>query len=374
MYCQQCGHKNIDSAVFCTACGTKLATSIPATPTPAPSPAPEPIAPRMVEPPPLPPSHAHVGGDHSATSHTVSTSRQGEYAGFWRRAGALVIDTVICMVVAGVIGFVLGATGAIKENSSEALVNVLAFFGQWIYFAVMESSSRQATLGKMALGIKVVDLHGDRISFARATGRYWGKIASGVLLGIGYLMAAFTKNRQALHDMMASCLVVTKETTPTAVAKMPPAQPMGTLALVLLVLVCAGVPILGILAAVAIPAYQDYTAKAQAAEAYVLLGNLKNPVVELANARGSIADACEISQYPSAVTSGKYVDSIFMVMPNGRFGDTCALVATYRSDGLNSKVAGKQVVLTLDARTGVWNCSTTLPRAVRSRACDAGNG
>jgi len=81
----------------------------------------------------------------------------------------------------------------------------------WLYFAIMESSSTQGTLGKMALGIKVTNLSGDRISFGRATGRHFGKIISTFIFLIGYLMVAFTSRKQALHDMMAGCLVVTRK-------------------------------------------------------------------------------------------------------------------------------------------------------------------
>ena len=79
-----------------------------------------------------------------------------------------------------------------------------------IYFAFMESSARQATLGKQALGIIVTDLNGNRIYFGKATARYFGKFISGLILGIGYIMAGFTEKKQALHDMMARCLVVKK--------------------------------------------------------------------------------------------------------------------------------------------------------------------
>ncbi len=82
----------------------------------------------------------------------------------------------------------------------------------WPYNALMESSSKQATLGKMALGIVVVDLSGKRISFARATGRFFSKffVSSILIIGIGYLFAAFTKKKQALHDLIAGTLVVNR--------------------------------------------------------------------------------------------------------------------------------------------------------------------
>jgi len=80
----------------------------------------------------------------------------------------------------------------------------------WLYFAMMESSVYQATLGKMALGLQVTDRQGNRIGFARASGRFFGKIVSGMILLIGYMMAGWTERKQALHDMLADTLVVRK--------------------------------------------------------------------------------------------------------------------------------------------------------------------
>jgi uncharacterized RDD family membrane protein YckC len=84
----------------------------------------------------------------------------------------------------------------------------VGLIGNWIYEASMESSTKQATVGKMALGLKVTDLEGRRISFARATGRHFAKLISGIILLIGYIMAGFTERKQALHDMIAGTLVV----------------------------------------------------------------------------------------------------------------------------------------------------------------------
>jgi len=80
--------------------------------------------------------------------------------------------------------------------------------GYWIYEAAMESSAKQATVGKMVLGLKVTDLEGHRISFARATGRHFAKLISAMILLIGYIMAGFNERKQALHDMIAGTLVV----------------------------------------------------------------------------------------------------------------------------------------------------------------------
>lgn len=85
---------------------------------------------------------------------------------------------------------------------------IIAVTISWLYYSLMESSQRQATLGKLAAGIKVTDINGNRISFLQATGRYFAKILSGLMFGIGYLMIIFTEKKQGLHDILAGTLVV----------------------------------------------------------------------------------------------------------------------------------------------------------------------
>jgi uncharacterized RDD family membrane protein YckC len=153
------------------------------------------------------------------------------YAGFWWRFLAYIIDRIIIGFASSFIiipfALLLGLSAATFENmdkdSEEALMYLLPMFGafslliiavfviQWLYYAIMESSSRQATLGKMLLGIKVTDMEGNRITFARASGRYFGKIISGLIMEIGYIIAGFTERKQALHDMLASCLVIKED-------------------------------------------------------------------------------------------------------------------------------------------------------------------
>jgi uncharacterized RDD family membrane protein YckC len=87
---------------------------------------------------------------------------------------------------------------------------VIVIVGTWLYYALMESSEKQATLGKMAVGIKVTGMNGARISFGNATGRFFGKILSGLIMYVGFIMVAFTDKKQGLHDMMANTLVVLK--------------------------------------------------------------------------------------------------------------------------------------------------------------------
>ncbi len=135
------------------------------------------------------------------------------YAGFWRRFAACLIDSAI-MTMAGIfVGVIFGVIYGVSfrtDDGAGVVGNIVGTVMQWLYFALMESSANQATVGKMALGIKVTDLDGNRISFARATGRHFGKIVSALTLFIGYLMIAFTSRKQGLHDIMAGCLVVNR--------------------------------------------------------------------------------------------------------------------------------------------------------------------
>lgn len=145
------------------------------------------------------------------------------YAGFWKRFVAWFIDRIILAFVGGCFGGIVGgffgafagASGAnLEDPNMDAMFQLIGFLVgtivSWLYFALFESSQYQATPGKMVLQIKVTDLAGNRISFARATGRHFAKILSGLILMIGYIMAGFTEKKQALHDMLAGCLVINR--------------------------------------------------------------------------------------------------------------------------------------------------------------------
>ncbi len=165
------------------------------------------------------------------------------YAGFWKRFLAYILDKLILSFVTsilfipiwflGLVGIIMNTedsnfekfTSVANQHSWDdefsvamlsavviviIIIVLLSIIFEWLYFAFMESSSKQATFGKIIVGIIVTDLDGNRISFAKATGRYFGKFLSGFILGIGYLLAAFTEKKQALHDIISSCLVVDK--------------------------------------------------------------------------------------------------------------------------------------------------------------------
>ena len=135
------------------------------------------------------------------------------YAGFWARFVAAFLDGIILLIISILIGFAFGLVFGLAGGNAEAagaIGNVLGIIINWLYYALQESSPSQATLGKQAMGLVVTDLEGKRISFGRATGRHFAKIISTLILLIGYIMAAFTEKKQALHDMMAGTLVLKK--------------------------------------------------------------------------------------------------------------------------------------------------------------------
>lgn len=159
------------------------------------------------------------------------------YAGFWKRVVAFIIDAIVlCIpvfIMSGIVMYksmstmlpaAMAAQGQqIPPEAISSMLNMyIGMFGlqilslilYWLYNALMESSSKQATLGKMAMGIKVVDESGQRISFWRATGRAFGKWLSSLILYIGFLMAGATRRKQALHDIICSTLVVDEHFQP----------------------------------------------------------------------------------------------------------------------------------------------------------------
>ncbi|HEY3876560.1 MAG TPA: RDD family protein [Candidatus Kapabacteria bacterium] len=172
--------------------------------------------------------------EYTMSSPTMEAPVQSsvQYAGFWKRFWASLIDGLVLGAVCGVVALIGGVSmfgfHNNMNNPAAASAAMSGFFmillveaaGGWLYFALMESSSNQGTLGKMALGLRVTGLDGRRISFGKATGRYFGKILSGMTLCIGYIMAGFTQKKQALHDFVAGTLVLTKQSSvPAQVAQ-----------------------------------------------------------------------------------------------------------------------------------------------------------
>lgn len=209
MYCSKCGAMVADGASFCSACGQPTA-SAGGTQTQA-----------GVMPPP-PPQAAVVAGTPVM------------YAGFWLRVVAAIIDYLIIGIPLGAIFFALMASSipALMRMQGEGeapmmiaftilprliALGVISLVGSWLYWAALESSDWQATLGKKALGLYVTDMEGRRCSFGKTSGRFWGGRGIGAVPYLGGLyflisciMAGFTERKQALHDMIANCLVLRK--------------------------------------------------------------------------------------------------------------------------------------------------------------------
>ena len=228
-------------------------------------------------------------------------------AGFLKRWAALFLDQIILSVGFYALFFVLilviGLTGGFAQLEAMDSQDppgwaVAAYFGMillyyvgaGIYYSLMESSRHQATLGKMALGIKVVDRHGGRLSYPHALGRWFAASLSYFTLYIGFLMAAFTQNKQALHDMVAGTFVVDK----WAYTEFPERQQRNlggcAIAFAIAMVLMIGVAVIGVLAAIALPAYQQYTARAQFAGVDASLAPLRTQVQEAVAETGQCPD------------------------------------------------------------------------------------
>ena len=182
MNCRECGQANPDDARYCLSCGSRM-DSIPA-------------------------------GDMAGSGPPQD---RNAYGGFWVRAGAYLLDALIIGLPQVLAQTVISPETMVPREPGDPmppaevawfLVNVVV---GWLYWAGMHSSQYQATLGKLVFGLRVVDYDGERISFLRATGRHFATILSAMILMIGYIMVAFTRRRQALHDLIAQTLVVRKE-------------------------------------------------------------------------------------------------------------------------------------------------------------------
>lgn len=198
------------------------------------------------------------------------------YAGFWRRLAALFIDSMLvgvvyyAVIIVGMLVVGIGGMAAFEGTDAPGMgaiggllaVMYLAYpIISALYYVGMESSGTQATLGKMAVGIKVTDADGRRLGRGRALGRWASHLLCYLTIYIGYIMAGFTERKRGLHDMVASTLVVDRWAFTHDPGRQKDA--LGTVAIIVLVL--GGllvVAYLAILLAIALPAYQGYIQRA----------------------------------------------------------------------------------------------------------------
>jgi uncharacterized RDD family membrane protein YckC len=193
VFCSKCGAQNNAGATFCQRCGSGLGTGLT--------------------------SVAAAGPVVYSQGIPIAG-----YGGFWVRLVAFIVDSIVVFVVAIPFIAVLTAMGILHhglnfehmENPNPEDVAALVAVGvgvravlivlNWLYEALLTSSAWQATLGKKLLNLRVTDEAGNRISFARASGRYFAKFLS-YFLFIGFIVAAFTDRKRALHDILAGTLV-----------------------------------------------------------------------------------------------------------------------------------------------------------------------
>ena len=201
IFCSKCGAQNSGTAQTCQNCGVTLSSS-------------------------LAPSQAAAPARAYAAAPPVAYAPPSIYGGFWIRLLAHLIDHVILGAVAAPLFFITVLPSIIRiahqaerdqEPSPEMIIAIvssvfvyiaLAFVGQWLYEALLTSSSWQGTIGKRVLRLKVVDEAGNRIGFGRATGRFFAKILSSMFLYIGFIMIGFTERKTGLHDMLAGTKVL----------------------------------------------------------------------------------------------------------------------------------------------------------------------
>jgi len=195
VYCSKCGALMADGTVFCSACGQAFSTAVS----------------------PARPVNAQV----------VAAAPRVEYGGFWLRFLAYLIDGAVITLGIFVVGiplvFLTGLGTFLSEIHPDEDFNDAGFWlimgviflfvavilaVTWLYHALMESSEWQATVGKRILELVVTDMAGRRVSFWRATGRHFAKIVSNMIYPFGHILAGFTAQKQALHDMIAGCLIL----------------------------------------------------------------------------------------------------------------------------------------------------------------------
>jgi uncharacterized RDD family membrane protein YckC len=196
--CENCGTGIPDGASFCARCGTPVSVAQ--------------IGPVYV--PPAPPLAEEIPGPHQFALAQVRPT----YAGFWLRAIAYLLDSVIVSVALALAGsfkptaFIVfpdanaASRFALPQLTPLAIALVIPIV--WLYYAIFEASPWQATPGKRALRLYVTDISGRPLTFAHATIRHFAKIISSLTFLVGYIVAGFTEKKQALHDIIARCLVL----------------------------------------------------------------------------------------------------------------------------------------------------------------------
>ena len=303
------------------------------------------------------------------------------YAGFLRRWAALILDNLILgfgfYAVLIIVFMLIGLVGGFTTDTDEppvwvgavCLVLVLLYYVAAAgYYALQESGPHQATLGKRALGIKVTDLAGQRLSFSQALGRWAAAAISYLSFYIGFLMAAFTERKQALHDLIAGSLVVDR----WAYSEYPERQQQGVSGclIALLLVPIAGLFLIGILAAIAIPQFQDYSARAQTSEGVAIANGLKTQVEAAYLELNRCPTNADSGFQPAEDYAGNHLESatISESAPN-----RCMIEIRFGGAGAEHRLIGQTLVFEANTDDWAWECrGGTVPERLRPPACRAG--
>jgi uncharacterized RDD family membrane protein YckC len=270
-----------------------------------------------------------------AMSALGTTSAAPLYAGFWRRAAAASVDA---LVIGSFVRFI--DTYVVPDGVLRLLAGTILYCA---YYAGFHSSSSQATPGKKYLGIKVTDYEGGRIGLGRAIGRYFATLLSFIVLGIGFLMAAFTQKRQTLHDMICSTLVVNRSAQPDEVVAGGGVMPVT--ARVAFVLVVPLVGILVAIVAILIPAYWDDMLRVRVVEVISASRPLKEDVERaISEKRAWTTGEVPIgSKYASGAQVTPQGDVVVSVSDDISHGGRIRFTPSTTSGGVQWKCTGEDI-------------------------------
>ncbi len=199
MFCSRCGTWASDETTLCTLCGAALQVD----------------------------NWPHVAGS-GPPARAAQAVPLVKYGGFWRRFAAVAIDTLVLFFPSATVRVLMGLSPLSMFDVESPASWVVAAFELglgWFYAALLIRSSARATLGLQIMDLQVTDLHGERVTFARATWRYWAQLLTFCTLGIGHLLQLVTPRRQTLHDLVSSTVVVRvrrlPQPAPAPVLRMP---------------------------------------------------------------------------------------------------------------------------------------------------------
>lgn len=317
-----------------------------------------------------------IPADGAPASHGVLPPRATQpvahhepvYAGFWRRWAALCLDQLMIMVPLIGLTLLFGYMGGAFRNLGrdgmpeiDGLYYFLYFLISPMYFALQESGAHQATLGKRALGIKVTDADGRPLGFPHALGRWFAASLSYLPFYLGFLMAAFTSEKKALHDVVAKTLVVDR----WAFTAHPERQQQGMSGclMVFVAAVVLAIPALGILAAIAVPAYKQYATRAG------------NPLVQMMALRGGVERVyedegrCPVNGEDGIGAPQSYrSDFIDRIEVGQSQPGRCGMMIYMRDP--QGRSADGYLLMEYRPADGAWQCSNHgLPEAIAPASC-----